>query len=374
MKKPSRTRGSISSAQAIPRRRTKQIWIGNVPVGGGAPVSVQSMTKTDTRDTRSTLNQIRRLERAGCEIVRISFPDPRSLLGLKEFKSKSKVPIIADIHFDYRLALRAIDQGAAALRINPGNIGSRQRIREVAKAAQRAGISIRVGVNAGSLENAVLRRFGGVCPEAMVESAVRNVQLLEDAGLENIKISLKASDVPTTIEAYRRASRKLSHPLHVGVTEAGTLLTGTVYSAVGIGVLLAEGIGDTLRVSLTAPPEKEVEVGFKILQSLGLRKRGIRVISCPTCARCEVDVQRIADQVEKKLARADSNLTVAVMGCAVNGPGEAKHADVGVACGKGTGLLFRRGQILRKVKEKDILSSLLSEVQRLISASSRSAR
>jgi (E)-4-hydroxy-3-methylbut-2-enyl-diphosphate synthase len=330
------------------------------------------MTKTDTRDVQKTMSQLRRLERAGCEIVRISIPDSAAAKALRQIKQKAKIPVIADIHFDYRLALEAVDAGADALRINPGNIGSKQRIREVAQAAQQAGISIRVGVNAGSLEQAVLRKFGGVSPEAMVESAVRNSQLLEESGLESIKISLKASDVVTTINAYRLACQTFSYPLHVGITEAGTLLTGTIYSAVGIGVLLAEGIGDTIRVSLTAPPEKEVEVGFKILQSLGLRERGVRVVSCPTCARCEVDVQKIATQVETKLSRIEANLTVAVMGCAVNGPGEAKHADVGVACGKGSGLLFARGEVIRKVKEKDILLALLDEVQKILNASSRS--
>jgi len=350
------------------RRNTRQVRVGNVPIGGGAPISVQSMTKTDTADVRATLGQIRRLERAGCEIVRISIPDRSSAVALGRIKSRARIPIIADIHFDYRLALAAIDSGADGLRINPGNIGGRDRVRKVARAATEAGIPIRVGVNAGSLAESVLDRFGGATPEALVESAAGNIRLLEDAGLEDIKVSLKASDVPTTVAACRLAAETFPYPLHLGITEAGTFTTGTVFSAVGIGLLLAEGIGDTIRVSLTAPPEREVEVGIKILQSLGLRKRGIRVVSCPMCARAKVDVERIAREVERELAGIDAPLTVAVMGCAVNGPGEAKQADVGVACGKASGLIFAKGEVVKKVAEKRILPGLLKEIDRILTA------
>ncbi|NHM27424.1 flavodoxin-dependent (E)-4-hydroxy-3-methylbut-2-enyl-diphosphate synthase [Desulfofundulus sp. TPOSR] len=349
------------------RRYTRPINLGNVQVGGGAPVSVQSMTNTDTRDVRATLDQIHRLVRAGCEIVRVAVPDLQAARALKEIKAGCPIPLVADIHFDYRLALAALDSGVDGLRINPGNIGGRERVAAVVDAARKRRVPIRIGVNAGSLEKDLLAEHGGPTPRAMVESALRHIRLLEEMGYREIKVSLKASDVPVMIEAYRLLAREVDYPFHVGVTEAGTVRSGTIKSAVGIGALLAQGIGDTIRVSLTGDPVEEVRVGYEILKALGLRRRGIELISCPTCGRTCIDLERIALEVEERLSWVDKPLKVAVMGCAVNGPGEASHADVGIAGGKGFGILFRGGRIIGRVREQDLVDALVREVENILS-------
>ena len=336
-----------------------RIRVGNVPVGGGAPVSVQSMTNTDTRDVRATLAQIRSLAREGCEIVRVAVPDADAAKAFKRLVAKSLLPVIADIHFDYRLAIACADAGAACLRINPGNIGGGEKTIEVLRAARANRIPVRIGVNSGSVEKDLLKRHGGPTPEALVASAARALKICEKARFRALKFSLKASDVATTIQACRLFSRRFEYPLHIGVTEAGTLFSGTIKSAVGIGALLAEGIGDTLRVSLTGPPEEEVRVGWQILKSLELRRRGPDFISCPTCGRTAIDVVGIASEVERRLSDLRVPLKVAVMGCAVNGPGEASEADVGVAGGKGEGLIFMKGKVVRKVNEEDIVAEVV---------------
>jgi (E)-4-hydroxy-3-methylbut-2-enyl-diphosphate synthase len=354
-----------SEAARFPRRKTRRIDLGGIPIGGGAPVSVQSMTKTDTRNVRATVAQIRRLERAGCEIVRLAVPDGDAVEALRKIRARVRVPLVADIHFDHRLALACLALGVDGLRINPGNIGSRAKVREVVLAAKDRGIPIRIGVNSGSLEKDLLRSRGGATAEAMVESALRHIAILEELDFRAIKVSLKASDVPRTVEAYRLLAAKVDYPFHAGITEAGTLLSGAIKSSVGLGILLAEGLADTLRVSLTAPPEDEVRAGFQILGSLGLRRSGVNVVSCPTCGRCEVDMRPIAAAVEKSLAGLPADLTVAVMGCMVNGPGEARDADLGVACGRSSGVLFRRGKLLRRVAAGDIAAELVREACRL---------
>jgi len=349
----------------IPRRETRRIRVGGVPVGGGAPVSVQSMTNTDSRDARATLEQIRSLAREGCEIARVAVPDEAAAKAFRKIRSGSPIPVIADIHFDYRLAIACADTGADGLRINPGNIGGERNTLEVLRAARANRIAVRIGVNAGSVEKDLLAKHGGPSPKALVESAARCLKICEKARYQNLKFSLKASDVVTTIEAYRLFSRRFDYPLHIGVTEAGTVFSGTVKSAVGLGVLLAEGIGDTLRVSLTGPPEEEVRVGWQILKSLGLRQRGPEFVSCPTCGRVSIDIVGIATEVERRLSDLPVPLKVAVMGCAVNGPGEAREADVGVAGGKGEGLIFLKGEVVKKVKEKDIVAEVVRLARRL---------
>jgi (E)-4-hydroxy-3-methylbut-2-enyl-diphosphate synthase len=354
-----------SKTMDITRRKTLGIRIRDVPIGDGAPIAVQSMANTDTRDVAATVRQIRRLERAGCEIVRVGVPDLDAALCLGAIRQRIRIPLIADIHFNHRLALEAIRQGVDGLRLNPGNIGSHLKVREVVRAASDRDVPIRIGVNSGSVEKSLLEKHNGPCAEAMVESALNHVALLEKENFRLIKISLKASDVPRTIDAYRLLSQRVEYPLHVGITEAGTLLPGAVKSAVGIGLLLAEGIGDTIRVSLTAPPEREITAAYAILRSLGLRQRGVEVISCPTCSRTEIDLIGLARRVEKALARVRTPLKVAVMGCVVNGPGEAKEADIGVAGGKGRGMLFRQGKSLGTFDEDDLLPALLSEIRRM---------
>lgn len=346
----------------ITRRYTKAIKVGSIQVGGGAPISVQSMTNTDTRDADATVKQIKELEALGCEIIRVAVPDRAAARALRSILPRIKIPLIADIHFDYRLALDALSAGVHGLRINPGNIGGEERVAAVVSAAAPKGVPIRIGVNAGSLEKDLLKSYGGVTAEAMVESALRQIRLMEKLNFTNIKISLKASQVSLMVQAYRILADKVNYPLHVGVTEAGTLRSGTVKSAVGIGVLLAEGIGDTIRVSLTGHPRHEVIVGYDILKVLGLRKRGIELVSCPTCGRTEIDLIAIAEEVENRLAEIDMPLKVAVMGCVVNGPGEARHADVGIAGGKGEGLLFREGRVIRKVPGDKLADELVKEV------------
>ena len=351
----------------IVRRRARPVRIGTVQVGGDAPIVVQSMTNTDTRDVAATVAQIRELVTAGCEIVRVAVPDMEAAGALRVIRSEVDVPLVADIHFSHRLALAALDAGVDGLRINPGNIGGREKVRAVVRQASERGVPIRIGVNAGSLDKHILARYGGVTAEAMVASAKEHIAILEDLGFREIKVSLKASSVPLTVSAYRLLARDVDYPFHVGITEAGTLRGGLVKSAVGIGVLLAEGIGDTIRVSLTAHPRYEVWAAYEILRALGLRRRGVEIISCPTCGRCEIDVISIASEVEDRLQHVTRPLKVAVMGCIVNGPGEAREADVGIAGGKGVGLLFRKGQPVRTVPERDMVAVLLEEVERLAS-------
>jgi len=349
----------------VQRRKTRQIWVGKVPVGGNAPVSVQSMAKTNTRDVEATVDQIWALEVAGCEIIRVAVPDMVAASSLGKIRNQIRIPLIADIHFDHRLALKALDEGVDGFRLNPGNIGARWKVVEVVKAAANRKVPIRIGVNGGSLEKELLRKYGEPTAEAMVESALSHIRILEDLGYFEIKISLKASDVTKTIEAYRLLADKVDYPFHLGVTEAGTAFTGTVKSAVGIGTLLAEGIGDTIRVSLTEDPVEEVRVGFEILKALGLRERGLRIVSCPSCGRAEINLPALAQEVERRLAGLDRAIHVAVMGCAVNGPGEARAADIGIAGGKGMGLLFRRGQIVRRVSESELADALVEEVEKM---------
>ncbi len=350
----------------IHRRKTRQISIGSVKVGGDAPISVQSMTKTDTRDIQKTIKQIRHLEAAGCEIVRVAIPDGEAAQAIREIKKRIHIPLIADIHFHSKLALKAMECGADAIRINPGNIGGKERLKDVVLEAKHRSIPIRIGVNAGSLEKDVLKRFGGATAEAMVASALRTIEFMEDLGFQHIKVSLKASDVPRTIEAYRLFSRQSDYPLHLGITETGIGSSAIVKSAIGIGLLLEEGIGDTLRVSLTADPVEEVRVGYEILRTLKIRHRGIEIISCPTCGRCEIDLLPLVKCVRKEIESISTPLMIAIMGCVVNGPGEAREADIGIAGGKGVGVLFRKGKIVRKIKEEDFLKVLVSEVRRMV--------
>jgi (E)-4-hydroxy-3-methylbut-2-enyl-diphosphate synthase len=339
------------------------VRVGAVSIGNGAPVSVQSMTCTKTEDVKSTAAQIRRLEKAGCEIVRVAVPDMNAARAIGAIKERITIPLVADIHFDYLLALEAVRQGADKIRINPGNIGSRDRIRKVLDAAGEKGLPIRIGVNSGSLEKSLLKKHGGATPGALVESALGHARICEDLGFADVVISIKASDVPRTIEANRMLAASCDHPIHLGITEAGTLRAGAVKSAVGIGTLLAEGIGDTIRVSLTADPAEEIRAGWEILKSLHLRKKGLTIVSCPTCGRLQTHMIPIVEAAEKAFSREKKNLTVAIMGCAVNGPGEAREADIGVACGRRSALLFRKGKTIRKIAEKDILRTLIDEIE-----------
>jgi (E)-4-hydroxy-3-methylbut-2-enyl-diphosphate synthase len=350
----------------IPRKKTRTIALGPLRIGWGAPVAVQSMCNTDTRDSEATLSQIERLAAVGCEIVRLAVPDEDAAQALGKIRAGTKMPLIADIHFSHRLALEALKQGVDGLRINPGNIGGRDKVSEVVRACKERKIPIRIGVNAGSLEKHLLEKYGHPAPEAIVESAIGHIRILEDLDYREIKVSLKASDVLTTVEAYRLFSKQSDYPVHIGISEAGTLHSGTVKSAVGLGILLSEGIGDTMRVSLTADPVEEVRVAYEILKSLKIRQRGVNIISCPTCGRTEIDIIGLAETVEKRLGHVTEPLTVAVMGCVVNGPGEAREADVGIAGGKGTGLLFKHGEIVKKFDEKDLADVLVSEVEKIV--------
>ncbi len=343
----------------IKRRISKQISIGDVKIGGGAPISVQTMCNTDTRDVEATLNQIREFEQAGCDIVRLAVLNKEAAESIKEIVKKSNLPLVADIHFDYRLAMRCIENGIHALRINPGNIGKREHTEKVVNLAKANNIPIRIGINAGSLEKELKARTDLTLAEKMVESAFGHIRILEDMNYDNIKISLKSSDVQTTLEAYRLIAQKVDYPLHVGVTEAGTLKRGLIKSSVGIGTLLAEGIGDTIRVSLTENPVEEVYAGWEILKSLDLRSRGVNFISCPTCGRTQIDLISLAKQVEEKFANLDMPITIATMGCPVNGPGEASSADYGIAGAIGEGYIFKKGEIIRsRIPEKDLLNEL----------------
>jgi (E)-4-hydroxy-3-methylbut-2-enyl-diphosphate synthase len=346
------------------RNDTRQIRVGNVLVGGGAPVTVQSMCNTKTWDVEATVQQIKDLRAAGCEIVRLAIPDERSALAIEQIREQVDVPLVADIHFDYKLALEAIRQGISGLRLNPGNIGGEEKVRAVVQEAKAHGIPIRIGVNAGSLEKSLLEKYGHPCPEAMVESARGHVELLTRFGFEDIALSLKSSTVPLTIAAYRMAAECFPYPLHLGVTETGTEWNGTIQSAVGIGTLLSEGIGDTIRVSLTADPVKEVSAGIAILKAAGLRKGGVKFVSCPTCGRTEIDLIGLAEQVEPLVRNLDKDITVAVMGCVVNGPGEAREADFGIAGGKDKGLLFQKGQVVGTYDYDQLLGKLLELIER----------
>ena len=349
------------------KKRTRAVQLGRLTVGGGAPVMVQSMTNTDTRDIGATLAQIRRLEAQGCEAVRLAVPDAAAADALREIRAGTALPLIADIHFDHRLAILAIEAGVEGLRINPGNIGGFGKVDKIVDAARAHGVVIRVGVNSGSVEKELLARYGGPCPQAMVESALKHVRLLEGRGFYAIKVSIKSSSVTDTIAAYRQLSEACDYPLHIGVTEAGGPLCGTVKSAVGLGILLHEGIGDTLRVSLTADPASEVRVAWEILRSLGLRRRGPEIISCPTCGRTEIDLFSLARQVEDRLAESAAPIKVAVMGCVVNGPGEAREADIGLAGGRDRGIIFRKGAVRRTVNGQDALvAAFMEELQILL--------
>ena len=347
------------------RRKSRTIAIGQVTIGGENPVAVQSMTNTKTENIPATVDQIHRLTDRGCEIIRCAVPTLEAAQALKEIRKQIAIPLVADIHFDYRLALAALESGVDALRLNPGNIGGRDRVEKVVEAARQRQVPIRIGVNAGSLPKDLLEKYGHPTAEALVEAAWRHIHILEEMDYNNIVISLKAHDVPLTLAAYRHMARECDYPLQVGITEAGTIRSGLIKSAVGIGTLLAEGIGDTIRVSLTGDPLAEIDAGFEILKSLGLRQHGPTLVSCPTCGRTCWSLEKVAKEVEARLAEIPEPITVAVMGCVVNGPGEAREADVGIAGGKGEGLLFRKGQILRKVPEARLVEELFEEIQKI---------
>lgn len=344
------------------RKTTRQIVVGSVKIGGNAPIAVQSMTNTDTRDAKSTIDQINRLTHAGCDIVRIAVPDLIAAKNIGKIKKEVTIPLVADIHFDYRLALEAINQGIDAIRINPGNIGNIEKTKAVVEACKINNIPIRIGVNGGSLEKKLLEKFGGATPEAMVESALTHIKILEDLNFNDIVISLKSSDISTSVAAYRLMSSKVDYPLHLGITEAGGIKKGTIKSSIGIGALLVDGIGDTIRISLTGDPVEEVNVGKEILRSIGLLNDKIRIVSCPTCGRCQIDLIKLAGQVEQKIEHIEKNMTVAIMGCAVNGPGEAREADIGIAGGDGIGLLFKKGEIIKRIPQEEIVDTLLDEI------------
>ena len=347
------------------RRRTREVCIGGLRIGGGSPIVVQSMTKTKTQNVEATLGQIGRLEEAGCQMVRVAVPDKEAAEAIAQIKPRIKIPLVADIHFDYRLALLSIKNGADKIRINPGNIKDKGKLKEIVAAAKAEGVPIRIGVNSGSLPSDLHLKYGGVTSKGLVEAALRYVKLMEGWGFEELVLSLKSSDLPLTIEANREISSILHYPLHLGITEAGLPHFGAIKSAVGIGTLLAEGIGDTIRVSLTSDPVEEVKVGRAILRSLDIIKEGPVIISCPTCGRCEIDMVEITNEVQRRLTGIKNPLKVAVMGCVVNGPGEAREADVGMAGGKGSGLIFRKGKAIRKVEESKIIEALVDEVKKL---------
>ena len=351
----------------LPRKQTRQLKLGSVRIGGGAPGVGQSMTNTDPRDVEATRGQIKRLHDAGCEIVRVAVPDETAARALRAIHDASLIPVIADIHFDYRLALMALEAGLEGLRINPGNIGERKNVEKVVDAAKARGAVIRVGVNSGSVEKRLLEQYGGPTPQAMVESALGHVRILEEHGFYDTKISIKSSSVLNTIECYRLLSQRCDYPLHLGVTEAGGVLRGAIKSSVGMGVLLSEGIGDTLRVSLTAAPEEEMTVAWELLRALGLRQRGPEIISCPTCGRTEIDLIGLAQEVERRLRTENAPIKVAVMGCVVNGPGEAREADLGMAGGRDKGIIFRKGEVIRSVRGQEaLLAAFMEELDKLL--------
>ena len=349
-------------------RHSRQIDLGGVKVGGGAPITVQSMTKTDTRDIKATVAQIKSLEKAGCDIVRLAVPDMDAAKSLGEIIKQTNIPIVSDIHFDYKLALEAVNQGVDGMRINPGNIGAKYRIKAVVDAVKERGLPIRIGVNSGSLEKDILKKHGSPTPEALAESAFRHVEILEDLDFRDIKISVKSTDVKKMIAAYRILAERCDYPLHLGVTEAGTYEMGTIKSSIGIGTLLAEGIGDTIRVSLTGDPVDEIVVGFNILRSLGLRRNGIELISCPGCGRLEIDLMKLVKDVEDRISDIElpRPIKVAILGCVVNGPGEASEADIGIAGGRGKGMLYKDGKLVRSFKEHQIVDELVKELETFI--------
>lgn len=349
----------------ITRRKTRKIQVGSVGIGGDAPISVQSMTNTDTRDVEGTVAQIHRLEKAGCEIIRVAVLDQEAARAIRHIREQITIPLIADIHFDYRLAVVSMEYGAQAIRINPGNIGGESKLAKVVAAAKQHQVAIRVGVNSGSVEKDILAKYGHPAPGALVESALRNVALLEKLSFDQIKISLKSSDAMTTVDAYRLLASQCDYPLHLGVTEAGGLIAGTVKSSVALGILLYEGIGDTFRISLTRDPVEEVRVGFELLRALHIRHRGPELISCPTCGRCQINLFTLAERVEHYIQHMETNLKIAVMGCVVNGPGEAKEADLGLAGGNGMGIIFKKGKLYKKVPEEQLFDVFVEELQKL---------
>lgn len=345
--------------------REKVVKIGNRYIGGGFPIAIQSMCNTKTENVKETVSQIHRLQEAGCEIVRVAVPNMVAAEAIKQIKSQIDIPLVADIHFDYRLALKAMENGIDKIRLNPGNIGSIDRVKEVVEMAKYKGVPIRIGVNGGSLDKAIYQKHGGVTAQALVESALGHVEILDSLNFNDIVISLKASDIKLTVDSYRLLSQKVDYPLHLGITEAGTNYTGTIKSAIGIGILLFDGIGSTIRVSLTDDPVEEVKAAKKILEVMDLRNFGVKLISCPTCGRTEVDLVRIAKQLEEKVSHIDKPITLAVMGCAVNGPGEAKEADLGIAGGKNEFLLFKKGIVIKKLKEEEVIEAVLKEIDSL---------
>lgn len=357
-------KGGIKPTESTKKKRklTRIIYVGDVPIGGDHPVVVQSMTNTDTRDVAATAAQIKGLEAVGCEIIRVAVPDMEASQAITSIKKQISIPLIADIHFDWRLAISSIEAGADGIRINPGNIGGKEKLKKVVSKAREYRVPIRVGVNSGSLEKDIRQKYDGPTPVALVESAVRNVGHVQDMGYENLKVSIKSSDVITTIHAYRLLSERMDFPLHLGVTEAGGLIPGTVKSSIALGVLLMEGIGDTIRVSLTRDPREEIRAAYEILRAVKLRERGPEIISCPTCGRCEIDLFSLAEEVERRAQTLTTPLKLAVMGCIVNGPGEAREADLGIAGGKGVGIIFKGEKILKKVKESELLEEFWKEV------------
>jgi (E)-4-hydroxy-3-methylbut-2-enyl-diphosphate synthase len=349
----------------VKRRKTRKIFLGKVPIGGGSPITVQSMTNTKTNDVEKTVNQIHQLEEAGCDIVRVAVPDLDSCNALKEIKKRINIPLVADVHFDYKLAIGSVENGADGLRINPGNIGSSERVREVVKACKERNIPIRIGVNSGSVKKEYLEKYNGVNEYSIVYSALEHVRILEDMNFNNMKISLKASDIALTVKSYMKMAEYVDYPFHIGITEAGTPWRGTIKSAVGIGALLFMGLGDTIRVSLTGDPVEEVKVGKEILNSLGLSNDSLEIISCPTCGRTQIDLIQIANEVERRTKNIKKHIKIAVMGCAVNGPGEAREADIGIAGGKGSGLIFKKGEIIKKVKEEELVNEFMKEIEKM---------
>lgn len=346
------------------RRVSREVSVGNVKIGGNNSISVQSMTTTDTRNAESTIAQIKRLEAVGCDIVRVAVPDMEAAKNIGKIKAGVNIPVIADIHFDHRLALEAIEQGVDGVRINPGNIGSIEKVKAVVEKCKERNLKIRIGVNGGSLEKELLAKYGSATAEALVESALGHIKILEDLDFYNIVISLKSSDIYKTLEAYELISKKVDYPLHIGITESGSVKKGTIKSSIGVGALLLKGIGDTMRISLTGDPTEEIIVGKEILRSLDLLNDKIKVISCPTCGRCNIDLINTVNEVEGKISDINKNITVAIMGCAVNGPGEAREADIGIAGGKGEGLLFKKGEIVRKIKGDRLVEELLEEIEK----------
>ncbi|MDI9496414.1 MAG: flavodoxin-dependent (E)-4-hydroxy-3-methylbut-2-enyl-diphosphate synthase [Bacillota bacterium] len=349
----------------IIRRKSSKVMVGSLQIGGGADISVQSMTNTFTKDVKATVSQILQLEEAGCEIIRVAVADDEDAEAIKEIKQQIHIPIVADIHFDYRLALKSIENGIDKLRINPGNIGGTDRVKKVVEKAKERNIPIRIGVNVGSIHRDILKKYGGPNSEGMVESALDHVRILEDLNYDKIVISMKGTDIKMTIDAYKSMAEKVSYPLHLGITHAGTLFEGSIRSAIGVGSLLAEGIGDTIRISLTDDPAEEVKVAREILKSLNLRNFGINYITCPTCGRTNIRLIDLSKKIQEGLKGVNKPITVAIMGCAVNGPGEARQADIGIAGGKGEALLFKKGQIIGKVKEEDLVKTLLEEIDKI---------